>query len=370
MADRSTKELGMLKKAATEFARNQLISDRQEHDAYPFGPYFDTVLQKAYDVDFFHTLLPENADGMNQGMQGLCAILDPICQADSSLGGILFTNAFGQQILLCADEAEAMTSIASSGSGVSDFLIAFPVFNNPMDIEPMVEAAESEGGYVLNGAVEYLVLGGIAKNAVVPATIPGRKGYSFFLVQMAEAGITKSDPVVSLGFHACPAIDVMFNGVKGKLIGAEGKGDTYFTGASNIMSAAAAAISLGLMKGSYKEAYAFSRKREQGGREIYNWSEIKMILANMAVKLKMAEMAVSQAGYAVDNALDGWQKCSQAAAIYVSEMACDVTTDGIQVLGGVGYMDDYGQAKRYRDAKQAQSLLGLAPMKKIRYLEN
>jgi alkylation response protein AidB-like acyl-CoA dehydrogenase len=50
-------------------------------------------------------------------------------------------------------------------------------------------------------------------------------------------------------------------------------------------------------------------------------------------------------------------------------MACQTTTDGIQVLGGVGYMKDFGQEKRFRDARHIQLLLGSAPMKKIRYME-
>ncbi|MFH2066122.1 MAG: transposase [Pseudomonadota bacterium] len=50
-------------------------------------------------------------------------------------------------------------------------------------------------------------------------------------------------------------------------------------------------------------------------------------------------------------------------------MACKTTADGIQVMGGAGYMKDFGQEKRFRDARHVQSLLGMAPMKKISYLK-
>lgn len=59
----------------------------------------------------------------------------------------------------------------------------------------------------------------------------------------------------------------------------------------------------------------------------------------------------------------------QAAAIHVLSAACDLTTNGVQVLGGVGYMKDFGQEKRMRDAKQVQALLGIFPLKKLKYLE-
>jgi alkylation response protein AidB-like acyl-CoA dehydrogenase len=186
---------------------------------------------------------------------------------------------------------------------------------------------------------------------------------------MSDDRIIKSDTVLSLGFHACPAIDITLKNSEAELIGNQGKGNAYFDSASDAMHVAAAAISIGTMKGAYREAYEYSHNRFQGGREIFNWSEIQMILANMAIKIKIAEMAIAQACHAVDNCLSQWEQCSCATAIHVQEMACDVTTDGIQVLGGTGYMEDFGQAKRYRDAKQAQSLLGLAPMKKLRYLK-
>ena len=63
-----------------------------------------------------------------------------------------------------------------------------------------------------------------------------------------------------------------------------------------------------------------------------------------------------------------WQTRSRAAALLIQEMACEVTTDGIQVLGGAGYMKDFGQEKRFRDAKHIQALLGIAPLKKITLL--
>jgi alkylation response protein AidB-like acyl-CoA dehydrogenase len=57
-----------------------------------------------------------------------------------------------------------------------------------------------------------------------------------------------------------------------------------------------------------------------------------------------------------------------ATALLVHEMAAEVVTDGVQVLGGNGYMKDYGQEKRYRDARQVQSFLGAHGPKKLALL--
>jgi len=122
-------------------------------------------------------------------------------------------------------------------------------------------------------------------------------------------------------------------------------------------------MAAGTMKGSFTEAFEYSKQREQGGRYILDWSGLRIILADMAVKARVADMLVAKAAGAVDRGEPGWHLESRAAALVVSEIAVGVTTDGIQALGGYGYMKDYGQEKRFRDAKQIQSLMGITHMR-------
>jgi alkylation response protein AidB-like acyl-CoA dehydrogenase len=90
-----------------------------------------------------------------------------------------------------------------------------------------------------------------------------------------------------------------------------------------------------------------------------------MLLGDMAVQVKVAEMVVSEAALVVDQKEPQWELSARAAALHLAELACKLTTDGVQVLGGNGYMKDYGQEKRFRDAKQVQSLMGMAPIRKL-----
>jgi alkylation response protein AidB-like acyl-CoA dehydrogenase len=368
MPKASEKELKLLEKAATEFARKELVPNREENDKYPFGPFFDSVLDKAYELDFFHIVLPEEADGMGHGIRALCIVLDCICQADSSLGGIIFTTAAAQEVLLAAGENDVLKRIASNAKKAADFLIAFPVFNNPNEIRPATSAVKKNGEYYLSGSLEYAVLGDLAAQALIPSKTDRQEGYTYFLINLSEPGVQKSNPVHSLGLHACPAVDLVLNDVPAELIGKPGEGKQYFEKMADRLNIAAAAMSAGTMKGSFKEAFEYSKMRSQGGKKIIHWSEIKMILANMAVQIKIADLCVTGASQDVDSQSPGWAAGSRASAIHVQSAACDLTTDGIQVLGGVGYMKDFGQEKRFRDAKHLQALLGIAPLKKINYI--
>lgn len=358
-------ELKSFEDLAHSFAAKELAAGREEHDRYPFGPFFESVVSKAHEVGLLGATLPEECGGIGQGISALCIILEHICAADASLGGIIFTNALSQEIILTAGNKDMLAHVISDAADAKASLIACPSFANPSETGIILDAVKAKDTYTLNGTIEYVVLGGIAGHALIPAKIKGQAGYSFFLINLNDKGVTKSQPVFSLGLHACPAVDINLAGVEGRLIGKEGEGAKYFDPASDRMHAAVAAIQCGIMKGSFQEALDYSQQRCQGGKEIIKWSGLRMMLGQMAVQVKVAEMLVSEAAMAVENQEKQWNLCTRAAAIHLSEQACKLTTDGIQILGGNGYMKDYGQEKRFRDAKHVQSFLGLAPMKKL-----
>jgi alkylation response protein AidB-like acyl-CoA dehydrogenase len=363
-------ELKSFEDLAHSFAAKELAANREEHDRYPFGPFFDNVVAKAYEVGLLGATLPEECGGIGQDISALCIILENISATDASLGGIIFTNTLSQEIMLSAGNKEELSSIMNQAADANAALIACPSFCNPSETETKLEAVKNKDTYMLNGAVEYVVLGGISGHALVPARIKEKEGYSFFLINLADKGVNKSQPVFSLGLHACPAVDLNLSEVAGTLVGKEGNGAKYFGHASDRMSSAAAAMQCGIMKGSFHEALDYSQQRFQGGKEIVNWSGLRMLLGQMAVQVKIAEMVVSEAAMAVENKENQWNLYSRAAALHLSELACKLTTDGIQCLGGNGYMKDYGQEKRFRDAKHVQALLGLAPMRKLSMIKD
>lgn len=368
MIARNDKELTMFEKAATEFSRKILFPGREENDKFPFGPFFDSALEKAYSVDFFHTMIPESLGGIGQGISALSVILESVCTEDSSLGGIIFTSAAAIDLMISAGltaEIQAMTAPKT----MKDMLIASPVFCNPSDISDLPEAKKSGDGYVLSGSLDYLTLGGLAKTALIPAKVSGSSGFSYFLMDLGNTAVIKSKPVLSLGLRACPSVDITMKNAPATLVGKEGNGGSYFNTMSDRMHVAAAAMSLGIMKGSFREAFEYSKKRIQGGQAIIHWSELKMILSNMAIQVKVADMLVARACSVLDSQETGWTDSARVAALHVQSLACDLTTDGVQALGGVGYMKDFGQEKRFRDAKQIQALLGASQVKRLRFID-
>jgi alkylation response protein AidB-like acyl-CoA dehydrogenase len=357
-------ELKSFEDLALNFAGKELAHRREASDRYPFIPLDNTVLAKVQELGFFGITLPENLGGIGQGISTLCVVLESICRTDASLGAIIFTNTFAQEIIKKSGSVELLSGPVSKGA-----MIAFPAYSDPQEHKNLPLGAKGKNGYTLSGSVNYVVLAPFAAHALIPATISGQEGYSFFLVKLSDPKVQKSEPVFSLGVHACPVADLTLNEVEAELVGQEGKGASYFKEAAEMMCIAAASISLGIMRGSFDYALAYSNEREQGGWPIVNWSMIKTILADMAIQVKIGDMAVSGACSAMENKMTGWDFYAKTAALHVQDVACQVTTDGIQVLGGYGYMKDYGQEKRFRDAQQIKTLLGMAPLRKVELLD-
>lgn len=350
---------------ARSFASKELAGKVEEHDKYPFGEFFEDVLNKAYDVGFLNVLLPESLGGIGGDTGTLCVILQNICQVDSSVGGIIFTNALAQQVMLEAGSQGLAKEIFTKASSAKECLIAFASYMDPVRTDTLPKAEIAGNEYNLTGRLELLVMGNMARHAIIPARTGKGQDYAFFLIDLSAEGVHKSPPVITLGLHACPAVDINLREVKAKLIGAENEGTIYFEKVSLMMNVAAAAMNAGIMRGSFNEALAYSRERLQGGRAIAKWSEVSMILAGMSIKADVAEMCVAQSCLGLCRSEDENGSRYVACGTHIHELACETVTDGIQVLGGYGYMKDYGQEKRFRDARMVQALLGPAPMKKL-----
>lgn len=358
-------ELMMLDEMARDFAARELEDRKEECDRYPYSEFFEDVVRKALEVGFFSITLPEELEGGAMGVRALSLVLQDISRCDASLAAIIFTNALAQEVLLAAGAGDELAARGGNGSW-REALLAFASFDDPSRATGSVATA-AEGGWRLSGKVDYLVLGGLAARALLPAATDG--GFSFFLVDLSAEGCARSEPILSLGMHSCPAVDVTLDRVPGKLVGRQGAGAEYWRQCADRMNIAAAAISAGIMRGCFDEALDYCRQRYQGGRQIIDWSEVRRMLADVSIPVQVSSRLVADVCRSAEAEEPGWRLSARAAALHVQSLACDVTTDGIQLLGGNGYMEDYGQEKRFRDAKQAQALLGMAPVRKLDYVK-
>jgi len=349
---------------ARDLANKKLLEGIEENDRYPFGPLFAEAIKDAAVVGFYGVNLASEHGGVDMNAGMVAVILEQLSLVDSSLAGVVFTNAAALEIIRQASLESDCSSLYAGISSLGTAPLAFQSFSGPREID----MPQADGGGRVSGKARYLVLGNIADYAVIPAAQAGASGFSWYLVDLNDESIAKSKPIVSLGLHACPAVDISLRDTPCTLIGGPGCGLKYFDAMADGMSLCAAAMSLGVMKGSFQSALDYTADRYQGGRQIIDWPQVRMMLANMAIESKTGDALFSRARQEMENECQRWGFTARAAAVHIGELAVKSTADGIQLFGGNGYMKDYPQEKRFRDARQSQCLLGMAALKKIHYI--
>ena len=120
-----------------------------------------------------------------------------------------------------------------------------------------------------------------------------------------------------------------------------------------------AAQALGLAQGALDYATGYVQEREQFGQRISDFQGVQFMLADMAMKLEAARQLTYHAAIQSEQAMHGVKQpgltfTSSAAKCYASDVAMDITTDAVQLLGGYGYVKDYPVERMMRDAKITQ----------------
>lgn len=120
---------------------------------------------------------------------------------------------------------------------------------------------------------------------------------------------------------------------------------------------AACAIAIGLMKGSYKTAKVYASERSQGGRLIKDWSQVQMQLANINLSLITSNAMLNQAcSLLTTPSISGKSDALKAISIKIINELNPLVDQSISILGGFGYMKEFPQEKRFRDAKHVSFL--------------
>ena len=114
-----------------------------------------------------------------------------------------------------------------------------------------------------------------------------------------------------------------------------------------------AALSVGVARAALELAIAYAKERQQFGAPIITNQGVSFMLADMSMKVEAARLLTWQAAWMADRGIKSTAQ-SAMAKCFASDAAMDVTTDAVQIFGGVGYMKDHPVEKLMRDAKLLQ----------------
>lgn len=315
--------------------------------------------------------LPEKYGGAELTYSDLCAALTELAKSSVSYAVTLSVSTMVQSIINeFGNESQKKKFLPSltSGQGIGAFCLSES--SSGSDAAALkTTAKKTDGGYILNGSKMWITSGGISETYIVMARTgaEGAKGISAFIVPSGSEGLSFGKKESKMGWKVSPTREVILENCfvsEENLLQSEGLGFKIAMAALDKGRITIGAIAVGLAKRALDESVKYSLERKQFKQEIFNFQGLQFMLADMATEIECSRLLVDQASHYYDQGIPN-QKLASMAKLKSTDTAMKVTTDAVQILGGVGYTTEYPVERLMRDAKVLQIVEGTNQIQRV-----
>jgi alkylation response protein AidB-like acyl-CoA dehydrogenase len=242
------------------------------------------------------------------------------------------------------------------------------------DSASMLTQARRDGDdYVLDGTKRFITNAGVAHLYVCFAkTDPagGHEGISAFVVEATTPGFQVGRIEPKMGIKGSTTGELVFDGCRvpaANRLGAEGEGFPLAMRILDRSRPGIAAQGLGLAEGATDFALEYAKTRVTFGEPIAKHQLIAGMLADMETKCAAARALLYRCAQVIDSGDDGPEltRLSAMTKLFCTDVAMEVTTDAVQVLGGYGYIQEYPVERMMRDAKITQIYEGTNQIQRL-----
>ncbi len=366
-----TEEHELLRKTAHQVAEERIAPRAAEVDETAQFPHDVYDALRAADLHAIH--IPEEYGGAGADAIASAIVIEEIARADASVSLIPAVNKLGTMpLMLSASEGIKQRYLPEVASGEAMFSYALSEREAGSDAAAMKTRARRDGDtYVLNGSKMWISNAGISTYYTVMAkTDPdaGARGISAFVVHADDPGFTVGTPEKKLGIKGSPTCEIFFEDCRipaDRLVGAEGTGFKTALATLDHTRLTIGAQALGIAQGALDHAIRYAKEREQFGRPIAEFQGVSFLLAEMAMKVEAARQLIYAAASKSERMTADLTFVSAAAKCFASDVAMEVTTNAVQVLGGYGYTRDFPVERMMRDAKITQIYEGTNQIQRL-----
>jgi len=267
------------------------------------------------------------------------------------------------------EQKKRLVPSLASGTGIAAWALTEP--GGGSDAAALqTTATERDGTYFLNGSKMFITNASVAESIVVFATQDrslGYKGISTFVVNRDSPGLTINPLHGKMGMRSSTTDEVVFEDTPVPMenrLGEEGRGFNYAMDILDSSRIIIAAQCVGIGQSALEAAVRYAQQRETFGKPIAQHQAIQFMLAEMATAVYGARIATMNAATLKDEGLPFVNEASMAKLI-ASEMCVDVSSKAMQVHGGIGYFQDAGVERIFRDARVTTIYEGTSEVQKL-----
>jgi alkylation response protein AidB-like acyl-CoA dehydrogenase len=366
-----TDEHLMLRSVVRELAEDKIAPRAAEIDEsgeFPWDVYDQLVAAQLHAVH-----IPEQYGGVGADAIAGAIVVEEVARACASSSLIPAVNKLGTQgMLLAGSEDVKRRYLPQVASGDAMFSYALSEPDAGSDAAAMRTRAVRDGDdYVLDGVKRWITNAGLSKYYTVMAvTDPqaGSRGISAFVVHGDDPGLSLGAPEKKMGIRGSPTREVYFDSVRipaDRMIGEPGTGFKTALRTLDHTRLTIGAQALGIAQGAIDYCIGYVQERRQFGQQIGTFQGVQFLLADMAMRTEAARHLIYAAAAKAERGEPDLTWVSAAAKCFASDVAMDVTTDGVQLLGGYGYTRDYPLERMMRDAKITQIYEGTNQIQRL-----
>ncbi|GAA1955618.1 acyl-CoA dehydrogenase family protein [Kitasatospora viridis] len=368
---RLSEEHEMLRETVRALAEAKIApfaADVDEHSRFP------QEARDALEANDLHAVhVPEEFGGAGADALATVLVIEEVARVCCSSSLIPAVNKLGSLPVQLSGSEELKAKYLGAlarGEGMFSYCLSEPDAGS--DAAGMKTRAVRDGDFwVLNGVKRWITNAGVSEfYTVMAVTDPEKrsKGISAFVVEKGDEGVSFGAPEKKLGIKGSPTREVYLDNVRipaDRMIGAEGTGFATAMKTLDHTRITIAAQALGVAQGALDYAAGYVKERKQFGKPIADFQGVQFMLADMAMKIEAARQLTYAAAAKSERVDADLTFFGAAAKCFASDVAMEVTTDAVQLLGGYGYTRDYPVERMMRDAKITQIYEGTNQVQRI-----
>jgi alkylation response protein AidB-like acyl-CoA dehydrogenase len=355
-----TEEQKSIKSLVREIAEEKVLPVRAQLDEKEEFPW--EILNLLGYADMFRVFIPEEYEGLGGGCLDLCLVVEELSRVCAAVAVSYAAVALGTiPIILYGSDEQKQRFLPDIASGKR--LAAFGLTEADAGSDAgsiKTTATKVDGGYLLNGTKQFITNGGEAEiYTVITLTdkTKGARGATAIIVEKDTPGFSFGRKEKKLGIRASATRELIFEDCfvpEENVLGREGIGFIVTMKLFDSSRPGIAAQAVGLAQGALEAAIDYARERIQFDHPIFAIQAVQHMLADMAIQVEASRALLYASARSIDSGSKNISGEAAMAKVFASDTAMKVTTDAIQVFGGVGYMRDYPVEKMFRDAKILQ----------------
>jgi alkylation response protein AidB-like acyl-CoA dehydrogenase len=354
-------------------ARERIAPRAAEIDESHEFPWDVVDVYREHEI--FGIMFDEEYGGLGaSALMTLVAVeeVSKVCATSGLIIAVQELGSLGIKLAGTEEQKQRFLPKLASGEWLPAYALTEP--GSGSDSAAMRSEARREGDeYVLNGSKRFITNARVAHLYVVFAkTDPakGHSGISAFVVEADAPGFEVGRLEPKMGIAGSTTGELFFNDCRipaDNLLGEEGEGFRLAMRILDRSRPGVAAQGLGIAQGATDYALEYAKSRETMGKPIAEHQLIAGMLAEMETKCEAARGLLYKIGLMIDEGVPDEEltKISAMTKLYCTDVAMDVTTDAVQILGGYGYIKEYPVERMMRDAKITQIYEGTNQIQRL-----